>query len=279
MYSPIENYGVIGDLHTVALVGSNGSIDWLCYPRFDSPSVFGAVLDDKKGGRFIIGPDAGNVTCRQLYLPDTNILITRFMTEEGVSEVMDFMPLGPSDENYHGRVIRIAKVVRGTMSLKLECTPAFDYGRADHTVEIRGNRAVFHSEKLGCMLKVSQSGHQNIVAIRADGNGGVVASGTLRGEQRAGGCVPGRRRARHRLRLPGGGRLSRAAGADRKLLASVAPAVPLQRPLARAGGPLGADAEAPVLRAHRGHRGRAHLQPPGRHRRDPQLGLPLHLDP
>ena len=180
MYAPIENYGVIGDLHTVALVGSNGSIDWLCYPRFDSPSVFGAVLDDAKGGRFIIGPDAGNVTCRQLYLPDTNILITRFMTEEGVSEVMDFMPLGPSDENYHGRVIRIAKVVRGTMSLKLECTPAFDYGRADHTVEIRGNRAVFHSEKLGCMLKVSQSGHQNIVAIRPDGNGGVVASGTLR---------------------------------------------------------------------------------------------------
>ena len=180
MYAPIENYGVIGDLHTVALVGSNGSIDWFCYPRFDSPSVFGAVLDDAKGGRFIIGPDAGNVTCRQLYLPDTNILITRFMTEEGVSEVMDFMPVGPSDENYHGRVIRIAKVVRGTMSLKLECTPAFDYGRADHTVEIRGNRAVFHSDKLGCMLKVSQSGHQNIVAIHPDGNGGVVASGTLR---------------------------------------------------------------------------------------------------
>ena len=181
MYAPIENYGVIGDLHTVALVGSHGSIDWFCYPRFDSPSVFGAVLDDQKGGRFIIGPDRGNVTCRQLYLPDTNILITRFMTEEGVSEVMDFMPPGPSEESYHGRVIRIAKVVRGAMSLKLECVPAFDYGRAEHTVEIRGNRTVFHSEGLSCMLRVSQSGgNGEAVAIRPTGNGGVVASGTLR---------------------------------------------------------------------------------------------------
>ncbi len=180
MYAPIENYGVIGDLHTVALVGNNGSIDWFCYPRFDSPSVFAAVLDDAKGGRFVIGPDVDNVTCRQLYLPDTNILITRFMTEEGVSEVMDFMPPGPADEGYHGRLIRIAKVVRGTMSLKLQCTPAFDYGRADHTVEVRDNRAVFQSDGLGCMLKVSQSGHRNVVSVRPDGNGGVVASGTLR---------------------------------------------------------------------------------------------------
>ncbi len=180
MYAPIENYGVIGDLHTVALVGNNGSIDWLCYPRFDSPSIFAAVLDDAKGGRFVIGPDVDNVTCRQLYLPDTNILITRFMTEEGVSEVMDFMPLGPADENYHGRIIRIAKVVRGTMSLKLQCTPAFDYGRTDHTVEVRDNRAVFRSDGLACMLKVSQSGHRTVVSVRPDGNGGVVASGTLR---------------------------------------------------------------------------------------------------
>ena len=180
MYAPIENYGVIGDLHTVALVGNNGSIDWFCYPRFDSPSVFASVLDDARGGSFVIGPDVDNVTCRQLYLPDTNILITRFMTEEGVSEVMDFMPPGPADENYHGRIIRIAKVVRGTMSLKLQCTPAFDYGRAEHTVEVRDNRAVFQSDGLGCMLKVSQSGHRTVVSVRPDGNGGVVASGTLR---------------------------------------------------------------------------------------------------
>ena len=180
MYTPIEDYGVIGDLHTVALVANNGSIDWFCYPRFDSPSVFAAVLDDAKGGRFVIGPDVDNVTCRQLYLPDTNILITRFMTEEGVSEVMDFMPLGPADEHYHGRLIRIAKVVRGAMSLKLQCTPAFDYGRAEHTVDIRDNRAVFQSDGLACMLKVSQSGHRTVVSVRPDGNGGVVASGTLR---------------------------------------------------------------------------------------------------
>jgi len=93
---------------------------------------------------------------------------------------MDFMPPGPADEGYHGRIIRIAKVVRGTMSLKLQCTPAFDYGRAEHTVEVRDNRAVFHSDGLACMLKVSQSGHRTKVSVRPDGNGGVVASGTLR---------------------------------------------------------------------------------------------------
>ncbi len=180
MYAPIENYGVIGDLHTVALVGNNGSIDWLCYPRFDSPSIFAAVLDDARGGRFVIGSDTDNVTCRQLYLPDTNILITRFMTEEGVSEVMDFMVPGPADENYHGRIVRIAKVVRGTMSLRLQCSPAFDYGRAAHTVEVRGNRAVFRSGGLGCLLHVSQRGRHAAVSIAPDGNGGVLARGTLR---------------------------------------------------------------------------------------------------
>ena len=178
MYAPIENYGVIGDLHTVALVGDNGSIDWFCYPRFDSPSVFGAVLDHEKGGRFVIGSDGGNVTGRQLYLPDTNILITRFLTEEGVGEVMDFMPPGPSDESYRGRIIRIVKVVRGVMSLRLECRPAFDYGRAAHTVEVRGDRAVFQSQGLGCMLKVSAGGGASM-AVRTDGEGGVVARGAL----------------------------------------------------------------------------------------------------
>ncbi len=94
---PIEEYGVIGDLHTAAIIGTNGSIDWFCYPRFDSPSVFGAVLDDAKGGRFRISPVKDEVTSRQLYIPDTNILLTRFLTADGVSEITDFMPVGPPD--------------------------------------------------------------------------------------------------------------------------------------------------------------------------------------
>src|SRR5690348_3969748 len=93
-YQPIENYGVIGDLHSVALVGMNGSIDWLCFPNFDSPCVFGAMLDDKKGGRFQIAPTVEEVTFKQLYWPETNVLVTRFLSAAGVGEITDYMPIG-----------------------------------------------------------------------------------------------------------------------------------------------------------------------------------------
>src|SRR5580704_4337804 len=92
-YQPIENYGLIGNMRTAALVGTHGSIDWFCFPRFDSPSVFAALLDDQKGGRFCIGPVDGDVAFKQLYWPDTNILVTRFLSADGVGEVVDFMPL------------------------------------------------------------------------------------------------------------------------------------------------------------------------------------------
>lgn len=96
-YQPIENYGVIGDLHTVALVGMDGSIDFMCFPAFDSPSIFAALLDQEKGGRFQLAPlfctETEKVGRKQLYLPDTNILLTRFLSDEGVAELSDFMPL------------------------------------------------------------------------------------------------------------------------------------------------------------------------------------------
>jgi GH15 family glucan-1,4-alpha-glucosidase len=76
-YQPIENYGVIGNMHTAALVGMNGSIDWYGPPNFDSPSVFGAILDDGKGRRFQISPMADHMRCKQSYWPSTNILVTR----------------------------------------------------------------------------------------------------------------------------------------------------------------------------------------------------------
>ncbi len=87
-YQPIENYGIIGDLHTTALVGMNGSIDWLCLPHHDSPSVFAAILDDTKGGWFRISPDMEGATCKQLYWPDTNVLVTRFFTPDGSLQLM-----------------------------------------------------------------------------------------------------------------------------------------------------------------------------------------------
>jgi GH15 family glucan-1,4-alpha-glucosidase len=96
-YLPIEDHGIIGDLHTVALVGNNGTIDWCCIPAFDAPSIFGALLDAKKGGFFSISPQATpEMRHNQYYLPETNILITRFFTLEGVGEITDFMPIQSS---------------------------------------------------------------------------------------------------------------------------------------------------------------------------------------
>ena len=92
-YQPIENYGIIGDLNTVALVGIHGSIDFMCYPDFDSPTIFAALLDHEKGGHFCIHSEMADMHCKQIYLPDTNVLITRFLSAEGVCEVTDFMPV------------------------------------------------------------------------------------------------------------------------------------------------------------------------------------------
>jgi GH15 family glucan-1,4-alpha-glucosidase len=143
-YLPIEDYGIIGNLRTVALVGINGAIDWYCSPNFDSPSIFGALLDDRKGGRFQITPIADQVRRKQFYWPSTNILVTRFSHEDGIAELEDFMPVGfdadsPSYHQLHRRV----RCVRGTVRLSVTCRPAFDYGRAAHDVQLRDGVAIF----------------------------------------------------------------------------------------------------------------------------------------
>ena len=132
-YQPIENYGVIGDLHTVALVGMDGSIDFLCYPRFDSATVFAALLGEENGGRFRICPTWGEIRQKQLYLPDTNILLTRFLAEEGVAEISDYMPVGMDGERAP-EIVRRVKAVRGDIHFRMVCDPKFDYGRASHRV-------------------------------------------------------------------------------------------------------------------------------------------------
>src|SRR5262249_38648437 len=129
-YLPIESYALIGNMHTAALVGCNGSIDWLCYPVFDSPSVFAALLDDQKGGRFQIAPLADDVMPKQLYLPETNVLVTRFLSADGVAHITDFMPVGLSARDPGFRsLIRRLTVARGTMAFRIECRPAFNYAR------------------------------------------------------------------------------------------------------------------------------------------------------
>ena len=140
-YQPIGDYGIIGDRHSVALVGMDGSIDFMCYPEFDSPSIFARILDHDKGGHFSIQPVIEGGQRRQLYLPDTNILLTRFLADQGVAEVSDFMPVeevGPAHN-----LVRRVKTVRGEFTYRMACKPAFDYARSPHTVELRDGHALF----------------------------------------------------------------------------------------------------------------------------------------
>jgi GH15 family glucan-1,4-alpha-glucosidase len=150
-YLPIAEHGVVGDLRTVALVGTDGTIDWFCLPRFDSPSVFGAILDKDRAGYFRIAPAAGSsFTPKQLYFPDTNVLITRFLTADGVAEVQDFMPVGGPQ-----RLLRRVLAVRGRIHLQVEVEPRFDYGRATHETALTDTGAVFRSPDLELALVAS----------------------------------------------------------------------------------------------------------------------------
>ena len=133
-YLPIADHGVIGDLRTAALVGITGRIDWFCCPRFDSPSVFGSLLDADEGGSWDVSMVDGLVSTKQFYLPDSNVLVTRFMSEDGVAEVQDLMPLArPKDPEHRTRIIRRIECVRGRVRMSMRLDPSFDYGRADHT--------------------------------------------------------------------------------------------------------------------------------------------------
>lgn len=142
-YHPIENYGIVGDLETVALVGMHGSIDFMCFPRFDSPTIFAALLDADKGGRFELGPLLDGSTQKQIYLPDSNVLLSRFLSDEGVAEISDFMHL--TEEGSDGVLVRRVKTVHGEIRYRMRCAPRFDYGRAHHhlLVDKDGYRAYF----------------------------------------------------------------------------------------------------------------------------------------
>jgi len=149
-YQPIENYGLIGDMHTVVLVSTQGSIDWLCVPDFDSPSVFAAILDDDKGGRFVISPADDHVTCKQFYWPETNVLVTRFLAPDGAAELTDFMPAGRAvaDGPHRHQIIRRVTAVRGALRFRMVCEPAFNYARDPHETQITNEGASFVSRGL-----------------------------------------------------------------------------------------------------------------------------------
>ncbi|MFI5824591.1 glycoside hydrolase family 15 protein [Streptomyces rishiriensis] len=141
-YPPIAEHGLIGDLQTAALVTSEGVIDWFAAPRFDSPSVFASLLDHDGGGHFLFAPIHSEVTRRQIYYPDSAVVVTRFLSPDGVGEVIDHMPVirsrRPSDRH---TVVRVVRTVRGTVRFALECRPRFDYARTDHTLDMYGGNS------------------------------------------------------------------------------------------------------------------------------------------
>ncbi|HSR22116.1 MAG TPA: trehalase-like domain-containing protein, partial [Candidatus Eisenbacteria bacterium] len=143
-YPQIADHGLIGDLQTAALVATDGTVDWFCCPRFDSPSVFASLLDNRHGGRFRIAPVGEGYVSKQLYFPDSAVLITRFLTPRGVGEVVDFMPVirEPEATPRH-RIVRLVRVVRGELRFAFECEPRFDYARRGHDLELSQHGAVF----------------------------------------------------------------------------------------------------------------------------------------
>jgi GH15 family glucan-1,4-alpha-glucosidase len=145
-YPPIADHGLIGDLQTSALVAVDGTIDWFCCPRFDSPSVFASLLDHRQGGHFSISPDGRGHVTKQLYLPGTAILITRFLSPAGVGEVVDFMPVIHGAATDRHRLVRLVRVVRGELDFVLDCEPRFDYARQGHKTEITDDGVAFHGD-------------------------------------------------------------------------------------------------------------------------------------
>jgi GH15 family glucan-1,4-alpha-glucosidase len=183
-YPDISDHGLIGDLQTAALVSTDGTIDWFCCPRFDSPSIFASLLDHDRGGHFRIGPDRDDYVSRQLYFPDTAILITRFMTSDGVGEVVDFMPVLEGEATDRHRLVRLVRVVRGTMRFRMEIQPRFDYGRKPHELQLYGDDgALFASDELTLTLHhadlADRSVHEEGTSIERDGDG-LLLTETLR---------------------------------------------------------------------------------------------------
>jgi GH15 family glucan-1,4-alpha-glucosidase len=139
----IADHAIIGDLQTAALITTDGSVDWFCCPRFDSPSVFGALLDDERGGHFRIRPAGVDYTTKQTYFPDTAVVVTRYFSEAGVGQVLDFMPPAGSAATDNHRLVRMVQCVRGEMSFDIDVAPRFDYGRHAHRTEATENGVVF----------------------------------------------------------------------------------------------------------------------------------------
>ncbi len=154
-FQPIENYGIIGNLKTCALVSLNGSIDFMCAPRFDSPSIFATMLDRQKGGFCAIEPELEDLTTKQLYFPETAILLTRFFSDSGIGELTDFMPVSENHISLPSAIVRKIKTIRGSINYKFSCVPRFGYSESDYEVSEENDVLTFHCAKEDIKIKVS----------------------------------------------------------------------------------------------------------------------------
>jgi GH15 family glucan-1,4-alpha-glucosidase len=154
-YPLIADHGLIGNLQTAALVSTDGTIDWFCAPRFDSPSIFGSLLDADHGGHLRTRPTVDTFTRHQLYYPDTAILVTRFLTESGVGEVVDFMPIASTAvaSNRH-QLVRMLRCVRGEMTFFVDIAPRFDYGREPHESHVSEDGIFFQGAQNAMSLSI-----------------------------------------------------------------------------------------------------------------------------
>ncbi len=181
-YPLIADHGLIGDLQTVALVATDGTVDWFCAPRFDSPSVFGALLDQRRGGHFRIRPAVDSFTSKQLYFPDTAVLVTRFLTEAGVGEIVDFMPVSGTSTiaSSEHRIVRLVRCVRGSMTFVVDLAPRFDYGRARHATHRTADGVVFDAPGAALTVNlVREPDDDRLAQMQVTADGDVHAELTL----------------------------------------------------------------------------------------------------
>ncbi|WP_028965764.1 glycoside hydrolase family 15 protein [Sphingomonas phyllosphaerae] len=160
----IGEHGIIGDLETAALIARDATIDYLCWPSLDSPTIFADLLDAGKGGAFTLQPNLDRLEHLQLYVPDTNVLLTRWMAEDGSAEVRDLMPLAAArvHPDHAARcLIRRVTVTRGTVTFTMRCGPRFDYAREQPAVEAVDDGIRFVGRDLSLRLFAS-------VALTAD---------------------------------------------------------------------------------------------------------------
>jgi GH15 family glucan-1,4-alpha-glucosidase len=173
-YAAISDHGIIGDLQTTALVARDGTIDFLCLPEFDSPSVFARLLDVERGGYFAVAP-AGAMRTEQRYVRDTNVLVTRFVGDSLELELLDFMPVAQTA--MPSRIVRIARALRGDGFIRAVCAPRFDYGRQAPDIDLEGGVATF-AARGGLRLSLTSS-----IPLAIEKDSVTAASALKAGEQ------------------------------------------------------------------------------------------------